>query len=548
MTYGLANYFSFLPALQSDNIINGGDLSTGSRSRSLLRSAGIVSLATALSRVSGLVREQVMAYFFGASMATDAFVTAFRIPNLLRDLFAEGALSSSFVPVFKDKMVNEGDDPAFDLGNTVMTSIILVVSVVVILGMIASPLIVYLTANGFTADKEKFDLTVDLTRIMWVFLLLVSMAALVMGMLNSFGRFGVPAFSSTAFNFGGIATVWVWALWSAPDHVSAYALAVGVVIGGMGQLVVQLPSLRKTGYRFRPRFNFGDAAFRKMLRLITPMIIGLSASRINILVSTLLASFLAEGAISYLNYSFRLMHFPLGVFAVALGTVALTKASELAARKDMDGLASTFLEAFNLNMLFIIPSAAFFIFFAVDFVGLAYRYGQFSQNDALNTAFALVQYSYGLIGFAAVRVIVPVYYALTDSKLPMKVSVLTVLLNILLYWPLVKWMDFAGLAAATSIAGLVNAGLLLAYLPSRGVPVPFKQLGSTFLRMAAAATAAFWVAHALSFQLWPGGHGLIARGVNLAGSLAVAATLYGLLCYLLQIREIRVVVHKLLKR
>ncbi|MBI5266869.1 MAG: murein biosynthesis integral membrane protein MurJ [candidate division Zixibacteria bacterium] len=505
-------------------------------------------MATALSRVSGLLREQVMAYFFGASMATDAFVTAFRIPNLLRDLFAEGALSSSFVPVFKDKMVNEGDDQAFDLGNTVMTSMLIVVSLVVVLGIIASPLIVYLTAHGFAADKEKFDLTVDLTRIMWVFLLLVSVAALVMGMLNSMGRFGVPAFSSTAFNFGGIATVWIWAVVSAPDHVSAYALAVGVVIGGIGQLAVQLPTLKKTGYRFRPRFNFGDAAFRKMLKLITPMVIGLSASRINILVSTLLASLLAEGAISYLNYSFRLMHFPLGVFAVALGTVALTKASEQAARKDMDGLAGTFLEAFNLNMLFIIPSAMFFIFFAKDFVGLAYRYGQFSESDTLNTAFALIHYSYGLIGFAAVRVIVPVYYALTDSKLPMKISVLTVLLNILSYWPLVKLMDFGGLAAATSIAGLVNAGLLLAYLPSRGVPVPFVQLGSTFIRMAIAATVAFGVARMLRFDLWPAGHGLIGRFVNLLGPLAVAGVLYGLLCYLLHVREIRIVLNKLLKR
>jgi putative peptidoglycan lipid II flippase len=242
------------------------------------------------------------------------------------------------------------------------------------------------------------------------------------------------------------------------------------------------------------------------------------------------------------------MHFPLGIFAVALGTVTLTKASEFVARQDMEGLAATFLEAFNLNMLFIIPSAMFFIFFARDFVGLAYRYGEFSQGDTANTASALIHYSYGLIGFAGVRVIVPVYYALTDSKLPMKVSVLAVLLNILLYWPLVKWLDFAGLAAATSVAGLMNAGLLLMYLPSRGVPVPFTRLGMDFLRMTLASVLAFGAAYWLRFDLWPAGHGLLGRFVNLLGPLMVAGVLYVLLCYLFHIREIRIVMHKLLRR
>ncbi len=504
-----------------------------------------MSIATALSRVTGLVREQVMAYFFGASMATDAFVTAFRLPNLLRDLFAEGALSSAFVPVFKEKMVKEGDPEAFRLANTVMTAMLAVVSVVVVLGILATPLIIYMTAHGFTPDKEKFDLTIDLARIMWVFLLLVSVAALVMGMLNAFGRFGVPAISSAMFNVGGIVTLWVlYSHFSTP----AYLLALGVVVGGILQLAVQIPSLMRTGYRFRLNFNFANEAFRKMIKLIAPMAIGLSASRVNILVSTLLASFMAEGAISYLNYSYRLMHFPLGVFAVALGTVALTKASEQVAKSDMEGLAGTFLEAFNLNMLLIVPSAVFFIFFAEDFVGLAYRYGKFSQSDSANTALALIHYSYGLIGFAAVRVIVPVYYALTESKLPMKISMLTVGVNILLYWPLIKLMNFAGLAAATSVAGLVNAALLLWLLPSRGVPVPYRQLGIDFCRITLAAVVAFGVAKGLRFDLWPDGSGIIARFVNLVGPLAVAGLLYTLLCYFSGVKELRKLTDKAMSR
>jgi putative peptidoglycan lipid II flippase len=501
----------------------------------LFRSAGVVAGATAFSRVTGLLREQVMAYFFGASIATDAFVTAFRIPNLLRDLFAEGALSSSFVPVFKEKMVKEGEAEAFKLGNTVMTMLFLLVGGIVVLGMIATPLIIYLTAHGFVADKEKFDLTVNLTRIMWVFLLLVSVAALVMGMLNAFNRFGIPAFSSAMFNVGGIVTV--WALFHQVS-TPAYLLAVGVVIGGLLQLLIQMPSLWKTGYRFRLNFNFADPAFRKMIKLITPMVVGLSASRVNILVSTLLASFMVEGAISYLNYSYRLMHFPLGVFAVALGTVALTKASEQVARGDMDGLAGTFSEAFNLNMLLIIPSTVFFIFFAGDFVALAYRYGKFSQIDSDNTALSLIHYSYGLIGFAAVRVIVPVYYALTDSMLPMKASLIAVGANIALYWPLVKLLDFAGLAAATSVAGIINAGILIWFLPSRGVPVPFARLTVDFGKIALAAVIAFASARYFNFDIMPD-HGLIARLVNLSGMLAAAAVVYGALCYLLGVKELR---------
>jgi putative peptidoglycan lipid II flippase len=541
MTCGWARHDSFLKVVQLPNIGVEFHLSTGNRGGSLFRSAGLVAAATAFSRVTGLLREQVMAYFFGASMATDAFVTAFRIPNLLRDLFAEGALSSSFVPVFKEKMVKEGEPEAFKLGNTVMTMILMVVGVIVVLGILATPLIIYLTAHGFTADKEKFDLTVDLTRIMWVFLLLVSVAALVMGMLNAFNRFGMPAFSSAMFNVGGIITV--WALYT---HVAvpAYLLAFGVVVGGLLQLAVQVPSLWRTGYRFRPSFQFADPALRKMLRLITPMVIGLSASRVNILVSTLLASFMAEGAISYLNYSYRLMHFPLGVFAVALGTVALTRASEQVARNDMEGLAGTFLEAFNLNMLLIIPSAVFFMFFAGDFVGLAYRYGKFSQIDTDNTALSLIHYSYGLIGFAGVRVIVPVYYALTDSKLPMKISILAVALNIALYWPLVQLWDFAGLAAATSMAGLVNAGLLLWFLPSRGVPVPFRRVAIDFCKISVAAVVAFTVSKLGRFDLWPDGEGLPARLVNLLGPLAVAGLAYGLLCYFAGVRELLRLIEK----
>jgi putative peptidoglycan lipid II flippase len=378
-----------------------------------------VSGATAFSRVLGLIREQVMAYFFGAGMATDAFVTAFRIPNLLRDMFAEGALSSAFVPVFKEKLVKESDQEAFKLADIMFTAIFLVVGLIVILGVLAAPVVIYLTAYGFTEHVDKFALTVDLTRIMMIYLLFVSLSALVMGMLNSFGRFAVPALSPAMFNLGIVLTVVIgYRSFDQP----AYTLALGVVLGGACQVWIQLPALYKIGYRFRPCFDFFDEGLRKVLRLITPMIIGMSAGRVNILLSTLLASFLVEGSISYLNYSYRLMHFPLGVFAVALGTVTLPRVAELFARKDTEGLNRTFYETFNLNMFVVAPSAVCLAMLGRPIIELIYSWGAFTELHAANTTLALRHYAYGLIGFAAVRVTVPFFYAGGDSKRPMQIS------------------------------------------------------------------------------------------------------------------------------
>jgi putative peptidoglycan lipid II flippase len=512
---------------------------------SLYASVGVVSSATALSRVLGLVREQVMAYFFGASMATDAFVTAFRIPNLLRDMFAEGALSSAFVPVFKEKLVNETDREAFSLARTVITGILTVVGGIVLLGIVATPAIIFVSANGFTADPAKFELTVSLTRWMFIYLLLVSLSALVMGMLNSFGRFGIPALSPAAFNLGIILSViGLYRFLEMP----IYALAIGVLIGGLAQVVVQLPLLAKIGFRFRLQFNFLDESLKRVLRLFGPMILGMSAGRINILVNTLIASFLMEGAISYLNYSYRLMHFPLGVFAVALGTVALPGASEFAARRDMQGMARSYVETINLNMFFILPAAAFLVLMGRDMIDMIYTWGAFQQTDAGNTARALLHYSYGLIGFAAVRVTVPIFYALKDSKLPMKVSFVSVAVNIALYYPLVQVLDFAGLAAATSIAGLLNFGLLLYFLPSRDVPVRFGSLLLGFLRMALAAVLAIYVARMIPIDFAGYRPELLGRIFRVATMVATGGGLYLLFCFALGVRELSVLRKRLFGR
>lgn len=513
-------------------------MSTGNEPKSsLFRSAWLASIGTAVSRVSGLVREQVMAYYFGAGMATDAFVVAFRIPNLLRDLFAEGALSSSFVPVFKDKLVQESKEDAFRLANTVLTAMAAVLGLVTLIGIAATPAIIYITAHGYTEDAVKFALTVNLTRIMWFFLPLVSLSALVMGMLNSFERYGIPALSPAMFNIGSILSV--LALYRYFD-MPIYTLAIGVLVGGVGQIVVQIPSLREIGYRFKPHLSLWDEGLKKMMRLFGPMMIGLSASRINILVSTLLVSFLAEGSVSYLNYAFRIMHFPLGVFAVALGTVALPRASELASRKDMEGLGKTVTEALTLNFMLIVPSAVALALLAPQLIQMIYQYGRFSATDADATSLALLHYSYGIIGAGAVRVLAPAYYALGDAKWPMFMSIGSVALNIFLYYPLVQVWDFAGLAAATSIASLANFGLLLYFLPHRGVVIPYNQLWKGFIRILAASAIAFGAATFIPIDKLGLPDGIAGRVVAALVPLGAGMIAYILLCKVLGVKEISV--------
>ena len=521
------------------------DLSISSAKKSsLFASASKVSGATAFSRVLGLLREQVMAWYFGASSVTDAFVTAYRVPNLLRDMFAEGALSSAFVPVFKEKLVKESEHEAFALASRVLTALLLVVGLIVVLGVIAAPAIIYISANGFVADAAKFALTVDLTRIMMIYLLLVSLSAMVMGMLNSFGRFGIPALSPAMFNLGIIVSVLT--LYEHFDQ-PAYTLAIGVVIGGLGQLYFQIPSLRRIGFRFKPKLDLLDEGLKKVMRLLGPMIIGLSAGRINILLNTLLASFLMEGSISFLNYSYRLMHFPLGVFAVALGTVTLPRASELAARGDTEGLRTAYQEALNLNMLLVLPSAAFLALYGRDMIDLIYQWGAFDPGAAANTTLALLHYSYGLIGFAAVRVTVPIFYATGDSRLPMRISIISVVVNMALYYPLIQILDFAGLAAATSLAGLVNFGLLAAYLPRTGIVFDWPRQLLSIGRMALAAGFAFWISKLLPYsypESWPT---VLQRMAALIVPAAAAGLIYVALCLLMRVPEARRLLLKLLR-
>jgi putative peptidoglycan lipid II flippase len=352
----------------------------------IARSTGVVSSATFLSRILGLVREQVFAYLFGAGFATDAFIAAFRIPNLLRDLFAEGALSSAFIPVFTDHVTNQGSEKAWELANLVLNLLLITLCAIVILGIVFSPYIVQLIAPGFGDEPGKQELTTHLSRIMFPFLLLVALAALVMGILNTFRRFGVPALAPTMFNLGMIAGGIFLSPYFDPPIVG---MALGVLLGGFGQLAIQLPVLRKMGFKYRFRINLRHPGVKRILFLMTPATLGLASTQVNIFVNTLIASLLPQGSVSYLNYSFRLMQFPIGVFGVAVATVTFPIISAYAAKKEMGEVVSTFSSSLKLVFFLAIPSAVFLAVASKPVISVLFQHGRFTYLDTLATSQAL---------------------------------------------------------------------------------------------------------------------------------------------------------------
>jgi len=459
----------------------------------LYRSAGLVSLATLVSRLAGLVREQVFAVMFGAGLAVDAFVAAFRIPNLLRDLFAEGVLASAFVPVFTEDLTKSGKEGAWRTANIVMSTVVLVTGIIVLLGILISPLLVKAIAPGFGNIAGKWELTSLLTRIMFPFLMFISLAAVAMGMLNSLHRFSVPAFAPVMLNLGMILSGF---LISPLLEEPMVGMAIGAVLGTIGQFAIQIPALRKEGYRYHFALDFQDPGLRKIFLLMTPAILGLASTQINIFVNTQIASFLPQGSVSYLNYSYRLLFFPLGVFGVAIATVSLPAFSRLIASGDNQGALESFYSAIRLVFFLSIPSTVFFCVAGQQVVAVLYQYGKFGYQDTVNTASALLFYCLGLFAFAAVRVTVSLFYSLKDAKTPVKISVIAVAVNIVANLLLMKPMSFRGLALAASFSGTLNFLLLLKAMNKKMGGLDYGKIWSGFVQCLIASVlmgAALWV-------------------------------------------------------
>ena len=456
---------------QLGTMARSGSIKT-SQSTHVARSAGVVSIAIFMSRITGLVREMVMAQKFGAGLAYDAFLLGFRIPNLARDLFAEGALSSAFVPSFAAYLASGDRKEAARLSNLVGTAVIVLVGLFCVVGIIFSPQLVWLLAPGYTQVPGKFELAVRMTRIMFPFLLLVALAAQAMGMLNAFDKFGVPAMASTFFNFGSVCFGLLLGFWLGPYlHITPIeGMAYGVVLGGMLQLLWQLPSLHKLGFHFNFDLNWRHPGLQQIFRLMLPAIVGNAAVQINVMVNTNFASRLsdpirgADGPVSWLAYAFRFVELPLGLSGVAFASAILPSVARSVATSNYEEFRKTLSHSLSMVFLLTIPASVGLIVLGAPIVGVVYQGGKFQLYDTEQTAVALSAYAVGLVGYAAAKVLNPAFYALSDAKTPMYVSLLSIVVNFVLAQVLLSvfHLGMIGLAVSTSAVALV-ASLLLFY-------------------------------------------------------------------------------------
>lgn len=432
----------------------------GTENHRLARAAGVVGLATMLSRVFGFIRDVIVARFFGAGLATDAFFVAFRIPNLLRRLFAEGSLTIAFVPVFTEYLKTKSREDAFELARVAFTLLSVILVVISLAGVIFSPAIVTVMAPGFRATPEKYALTVLLTRIMFPYIFFISLVALCMGILNSLRHFATPALSPVILNLCMIgAALFLRDYFAEP----ILALAVGVMIGGLLQLAVQLPVLFNLGVVLRPNFHFRHTGVRRIGALMVPAAFGAAVYQINIFISTLLASFLPEGSVSFLYYADRIVELPLGIFGIAIGTAALPSFSEQVARGHYEEMKKTISFSLRLMLFITIPAMIGIIALQEPIISVLFQRGQFDPRSSVLTAQALFWYTVGLWAFSTIRVVVAAFYALQDTKTPVRIAVVALIVNTVCSVALMFPMKHSGLALATSIASAVNV-LTLGFL------------------------------------------------------------------------------------
>jgi putative peptidoglycan lipid II flippase len=512
----------------------------------IAKSAGVVSIAIMCSRVLGLVREQVMAALFGAGTTYDSFVVAFRIPNLLRDLFGEGALSAAFVAVFSDYDQNKGAAATWRLANNVLVCVGILLSVITLLGMYFAKPLVMLIAPDFAHVAGKVALTSYLTVIMFPFLIFVSLAAVVMGILNSKNRFFIPSLASSFFNLGsvigGVVLALIMPRFGQPAIVG---MAVGTLLGGFLQFAGQLPTLFKTGFGFQPVCDWHDPGLRRVFYLMIPAVIGLGATQINIFVNTNFAASCAEGSVSWLNYAFRLVQFPIGVFGVAVSIATMPIISRAAAIKDMQSLKETYVSALVMGSCLTIPATVGLYCLSAPIIHLLFEHGHFTSYDTLMTSQALSFYVLGLFGYASVKITVPVFYALNDTKYPVIGSFLAVGTNILLIILTIGTLQHRAIALSTACAmsgDFIFLSIIL-YRKLNGFSLPYLSRNLAKILLASLGmwlwlTAAHrWLAAWMSGGVWRD-----FLGISLI--IGSSALLYGVILYMTGLKELKVLLDK----
>ncbi len=520
---------------------------------SVVRSAGLVSVAMAMSRVTGLLREIVMARLFGAGFVYDAFLLGFRIPNLTRDLFAEGALSSAFVPIFTQTLAHKGRKEAAQLSNLVATALIIVVGLFCLAGIVFTPAWVNLLASGFHQVPGKFELAVKLTRIMFAFLLLVALAAQAMGVLNACNRFAVPALASTFFNIGSVTFGLILGFVVGP-HLGLEpitGMAMGVVLGGALQLAWQLPSLRAEGFRFRPAIDWNHPLLRKIFRLMGPAILGNAAVQINVLVITNFASRIpGNGPVSWLGYSFRFMQLPLGLFGVAIASATLPSISRSAGIGDFDEFRRTLSKSLGMVFLLTLPSSVGLIVLGRTMIGAIYQGGKFSAYDTEQTALALSCYAVGLAGYSALKVLNPAFYALHDARTPMLVSLLSIAVNYFTASILFRHtgLGHAGLALSTAAVATFGGIALFVILRNRVGGIYGRNLMESIWKIVV-ASAVMGAAVLLSSHGIEGWLGVtrLGRLVDLAISIPLGLAVFYAACRVLRVSELELAARALFR-
>ena len=533
------------------------------KEHNLLRSAGAMGIATFLSRIFGLVREQVFAFFFGAGFETDAFQIAFRIPNLFRDLFAEGAMSSAFIPAFVRVRTEKSDRDAWRLAGLVFRVLGWGISILTVIGILGVPWLVSLYASAYKALPGKFELTVTLTREIFPFFPLVVLAAAYMGVLNACQAFFIPAFSSALFNIistlVGVSLSFVMPKFG---YRPIEGMAIGVVVGGVAQAFSQLPLLYKKGYFWPKKVPTDthwsqDPNLRRMLLLMVPGTLGLAATQINILVNSVFATSSGPGAVSWLNYAFRLMQFPIGVFGVSFAAATLPQASKNWVDKNWQATADTVRDSLRQVLAVNIPAAAGLAFLGEPIIRMIFQYGRFSSADAAATAKALAAYAIGLAAYSLVKVLAPVFYAMENATIPVISSVLSVALNLLFNFFLVHRLGYWGLALGTSMTAMVNALFLLVVfekrLKAKGAEFSLFQLirfsGAVLLVALAMGFGCHWVSVGMGTFLDPVlGTGLFSRFFNVGISVSFGVLLVVFLGKVFGVRELYEITLKILNR
>jgi putative peptidoglycan lipid II flippase len=435
----------------------------------LLRTLATVSSLTLLSRILGFVRDFVIARTFGAGMLTDAFFVAFRLPNLLRRMFAEGAFSQAFVPLLAEYRNQRGDTGTKALVDRVATLLFLVVLGVAVLGVIGAPALIYISAPGFAANADKFALTVSLTRITFPYILFMALVALAAGILNTWSRFALPAFTPALLNLSFIGM----ALFAAPYFdPPVMVLAWAVFLGGLLQLAIQLPALKRLG--MLPRFDFapGDPGVRRVMKLMAPAVLGVSVAQISLLINTIFASFLISGSVSWLYYADRLMEFPAGLLGAALGTILLPSLSKAHSGSQPQEFSALLDWGLRLTFLLTLPAALGLAMLGVPLLATLFQHGAFTAADVLLTRQALAAYSVGLIGMILVKVLAPGFYAQQNIKTPVKIALLTLLATQAMNLAFIVPFKHAGLALSIGLASCLNAALLFRGLRQRAVYLP----------------------------------------------------------------------------